>query len=242
MLVGECTFFENSGGGIMRSAIAFLLIALLATAASASFFDIFTEITTSVSGPPYPTTVLPFQVVKIGDPAPVQKMNFNYSLPVNLASHVTASTQGGGGGGGRVGVLNFYADTQPENRIMAPDSFFDIFLEISSMPGSTTGSHFMCADSFFDIFLEISMPGVGEEEIHVHGEALQNAHFNPALSGYNTHIDSFFDIFTEITLPPEPEFDLDQPYMRYVVDITPEPATLGLLTLGGLALLRRGRK
>ena len=54
------------------------------------------------------------------------------------------------------------------------------------------------------------------------------------------HIDSFFDVFAEVSI------DGGQTWMAATdsvhIELVPEPATLGLLLVGGLALLRRRRK
>ena len=53
------------------------------------------------------------------------------------------------------------------------------------------------------------------------------------------HIDSFFDVFAEVSI------DGGQTWMAATdsvhIELVPEPATLGMLLLGGLALLRRKR-
>jgi hypothetical protein len=56
------------------------------------------------------------------------------------------------------------------------------------------------------------------------------------------HIDSFFDVFTELSINGGP-FDLqaDEPLHMELARL-PEPATLSLLALGGIAMLRRKRK
>ena len=54
------------------------------------------------------------------------------------------------------------------------------------------------------------------------------------------HIDSFFDVFAEVS--PDGGNSWIAATNSVHIELVPEPATLGLLLLGGLALLRRGRR
>ena len=56
------------------------------------------------------------------------------------------------------------------------------------------------------------------------------------LGGGLYHIDSFFDVFTEMRVGGGPWMPSDYSTHMFLI---PEPATLSLLALGGLALLRR---
>ena len=59
------------------------------------------------------------------------------------------------------------------------------------------------------------------------------------LGGGLYHIDSFFDVFTELSVDGGANWTASDYGTR--MTLTPEPATLSLLALGGLALLRRRR-
>ena len=60
------------------------------------------------------------------------------------------------------------------------------------------------------------------------------------LGGGNFQIDSFFDIFTELSVNGG-LFDPDSNGPARM-ELCPEPASLGLLIIGGLALLRRRKR
>ena len=57
------------------------------------------------------------------------------------------------------------------------------------------------------------------------------------LGGGLYHIDSFFDVFTELSVDGGQTWIASDSYAHMV--LVPEPATLGLLIIGGLVLLRR---
>jgi len=59
------------------------------------------------------------------------------------------------------------------------------------------------------------------------------------LGGGLYHIDSFFDVFTELSIDGGSSWITSDSSVR--MTLVPEPATLGLLVLGGLAVLRRRR-
>ena len=59
------------------------------------------------------------------------------------------------------------------------------------------------------------------------------------LGGELYHIDSFFDVFTELSVDGGSWIACDSSTHMY---LTPEPGTLSLLALGGLAVLRRRRR
>lgn len=58
------------------------------------------------------------------------------------------------------------------------------------------------------------------------------------LGGGLYHIDSFFDVFFDLSMHG-PGGPWEAPDVAQMVDGTPEPATLGLLALGGLAIVNR---
>jgi hypothetical protein len=139
------------------------------------------------------------------------------------------------------------------------DSFFDIFIEVSTDGGGTwTGATGYPARSFFDIFvnhgggggggailypmevlsLDLSpMPGVQIRESPTRAsDGMTTVRTVPG--GYM--IDSFFDIFTEVSMDGGHTWvPSEGPPVH--MEGTPEPATLSVLALSGLALLRRRR-
>ena len=60
------------------------------------------------------------------------------------------------------------------------------------------------------------------------------------IGGGMYHIDSFFDVFTEVSIDGGGNWTASASSARMV--LIPEPATLGLLAMGGLAVLRKRRK
>jgi hypothetical protein len=146
-------------------------------------------------------------------------------------------------------------------------------------------------DSFFDIFIEVSTGGGGTWDLMTgRGEARWRFHGGPSVAGVQPFeaeilymlvpihpvvgvggaggmvmiresptrsssgsgdvggggggggymIDSFFDIFTEVSTDGGQNWSEAAQSAR--IDGLPEPATLSLLALGGLALLRRSRR
>jgi hypothetical protein len=139
------------------------------------------------------------------------------------------------------------------NQSFMIDSFFDVFC--STGQGGQVGDvvvNYLAPDSFFDIFLEMNVPTAGgEQTIHIHGTLNpdQPVAFAGGTVTTGTYgIDSFFDIFTEICSTVGNEstgyfggYNVNAPLMTMQIEIIPEPATMILLTLGGLSVVRRKR-
>ncbi len=140
------------------------------------------------------------------------------------------------------------------------DSFFDVFVTIDF-----DGGGLYHIESFFDVFTELTIEGgaglratgtfateivsmslsgnIGGHEIEIR-ESPQfqstGEHTVTDLGGGGMyHIDSFFDVFTELSVDGG-SFVASKGPIR--MDWSPEPGTLSLLALGGLAILRRRRR
>jgi hypothetical protein len=242
--------------------MAVIATAWMAASASAivcdSFFDVFTELSV---GPPYPTTTPTQTMVSFEKEAGVMVQteilklgikDTTYQLPAHLAAH----DSGGGGGAGIQSFFDIYAEVTTGGGYPV-DSFFDIFLE-AAKPAIDKSSPMLAkppavtyADSFFDIFVEVTVGGEEEEEmdiLHLHGDIGPGQPLTFDHVGTGNVADSFFDIFVEIdvdgggggggVLPDVPLVKMTMTGIH-----TPEPGTLVMVVLGGLALLaRRGRR
>lgn len=138
------------------------------------------------------------------------------------------------------------------------DSFFDIAYSFSS------GGDFH-VDSFFDISTELSITGTentnGRQEFDTEilsmsltggysdtqlrlGSGRHHGHVTVLkLSDTQYQVDSFFDIWTEISLDDGQNwYGANEPLHFELTNIVPEPATMGLLALGSLMMIRRSHK
>jgi hypothetical protein len=171
-------------------ALACALVATLAGAAQASFFDVFLE--SWSPAPPYPTTT-PVRFNVIDDAGtglvPLQRM----SLGLNGAGQV---------GGPAYATLGTGSDGGAEPGLLAPDSFFDVFLE-SATPAPGGGQPTI--SSFFDVFTEITWSAGG-----VRGTMVpMDATYPPGDSRRWIKVqylapDSFFDVFFQVAVPELP--------------------------------------
>jgi len=221
-----------------RAALVALVLGVGGSLASASFFDIYGPDRTLTGGPPYPSDPpIVFPVVQSGETLPIEEVSFCYTLQPEIASRVRASSLGGGGGGG-AGVLEYFIDDQGAQSAQSAriDGFFDVY-GLTGGRGTVTGHTCTYADSFFDIFVELTIPDVGPQQVRIHGQAGSGVHFGPVTP--QMYADSFFDIFTELTIPDP--ISPEVPVMTQTITITPEPASLSLLAVGGLMVLRRRR-
>jgi len=229
----------------MRYAIAALFVlAICAPGAWAARYEWDTNYDTVTGGPPYPTVPLIVFDVTREETLHAEKVSFTYSMPGDAVSHAMASLMGGGGGGG-AGVLDIYMDGQPPEGGTYVDSFFDIY-SVGGERGTVSSHSWQFGDSFFDVFAEISIPDVGWQEFHAHGQINPG---QPMTFGETCAVvividddkkeKSGFDVFAALD-PSGGPVNLEAPLMTVTLEITPEPATLSLLALGVcLPLLRR---
>jgi len=110
----------------------------------------------------------------------------------------------------------------------------------------------VATSSFFDITYMVEMPGEAPLIYRLHGEVaepllgkawLLGMDPQPAGGGGGGMIDSFFDVYFDMEITPDAYglIGVDTPVLNLELtgEQIPEPFTLGMLALGGLALLRR---
>ena len=204
-----------------------------------SFFDVFVE---DVLGPPYPTGAVRIGV--LNSPETGGSMIQTEMVSLSLTGRGPQDTPV---------TARPRADNRDRSGLQT-DSFFDVFFEVDSFP----------ANSFFNIFVEVESHGNGDsdEDRDVDGNdtlltvgyasgaqqtLLLEFRPGPGLQISDAHFpaESFFDVFVEIDLLGAATFNRNQPVLevrmtgQYTI---PEPATLSLLALGGLALIRRRKR
>ena len=205
----------------------------------------------NLEGPPYPTSSLEVGINlknsagQLNEIARLQTSLKGAAMPLRMASH--------NGGGGDFAVDSFfdifYDGTQSD---FPADSFFDVFFDIyapGSGPGivsaaSTLNSNY-AVDSFFDITYQIEFEDGGSLTLDLRGDPLPGVTLGVVkLNHDNFSVDSFFDVFTELTVDfGDSNLELGNPLVRARLrgNYTPEPTTIFLLALGGLALRRKRR-
>jgi hypothetical protein len=174
-------------------ALILVCLALVTHAAPAraqdSFFDVFLE--SWMPAPPYPTTT-PARFDVLNDAGaglvPLQRLSMGLTN-AGLVGGATLSTLGTGSNGAEPGYL-------------APDSFFDVFLE-SAVPPPGGGQTVM--NSFFDIYTEVfwSAGGVRGTMVPI------DATYPPGDVRRWVKVqwlapDSFFDVWFQVAVPELP--------------------------------------
>ena len=231
--------------------IVVALQVVVSTAAASDFF--FEAWPSNTGGPPYPTDLVDVGVYRDVSGTMVETCRIKAAL--SDASYVPAV------GGKAPEKLHSYHSSQ-----YSVDSFFDVFTELSlgDFPGTSFRYNFFEAwpssagpgieqavptlnfavDSFFDITYEIDFVDGTSALLNITGTP------GPGLIFTDVHIedpsiDSFFDVFTELTVNDAPVLALDSEplvHMTMTGTFVPEPTTLGLLCLGGWAVIRRRKK
>jgi hypothetical protein len=208
------------------------------SAAPDSFFDIFLE---SASSPPLPSSATRIEVnnhlVEGGPYLPTAELDLGLGASQSSSWGPTTLTLTKSLSGDKV-----IGDIQPS--IMAPDSFFDIFLE-SFNPGQSGSQPIvgtpvvMAPDSFFDIFLECAGPAPGTRQTYnLHGVPAAGITFSGVgITNFNPSAGTF-DIVGQMNVPNGYTFTPGSTAMTVTVTgaLVPEPSTLVLLLAGVLGL------
>jgi len=225
-----------------------------AGSAGAQAIDVYFDVDESLNyseGPPYPSA--PEIITKVFDKAspmlaglPLEQVSFNYSMtPPELETYMLASDSGGGGGsGGTTMAMDCFVKIDSPDPPPGPMAF-DMFLKIDS-PGGAPLNVVMTdeyhVDSFFDVFFDVYLPDGGIMSHHVHGYVPATQPLSLTGCGLDTTTPSeAFDCYLTIEGVPEGTIDKSTPLLMTTVvgEYVPEPASIGLLSMGGLALLRR---
>ena len=222
-----------------------------------SFFDVFSELSVS-SGPPYPATDSINMAIgheEATDQPPVTdavlRANLKNVVPVTTVVEVHAHATGGKVGLGTWNSNARFDDFSYSSESYPVDSFFDVFFDIDLPAGGSPilnavpNTNFV-VDSFFDITYRIDFADGGYHNLQLHGEVQPGV---PGLRFTNVEVqntflvDSFFDVFFDITVTDPQAINFDEPIVQLTMSgsYVPEPATLGLLLLAGLAVLTRKR-
>jgi len=162
------------------------LLLLSSAPAHASFFDVFLE--SWSPAPPYPTTT-PVRFAVFDDFGAGQTQVQTLQFGLNSAGQV---------GGDLYSTLGSGRDGEETPGLLAPDSFFDVFLEsVTPAPGGGQPT----VSSFFDIFMEVCLPAGS------HGQLVPiNGDFPSSDPRHWVTVqwiapDSFFDVFMDVAVP-----------------------------------------
>ena len=216
-----------------------------------TYFDVVQGIT---GGPPYPSS--PNILAKVFDCAspalatlPMEEVTLNYGVtPPELGTRVDVSDSGGGVGSAGT-VATFVCYLKMDSPAPPATTAFDIFLKVDSPSGvqSIVSGPVTYGDSFFDVFFDVEMSDGGVLTHHYHGETevgealpLEDISFNSVI--FDNPPAEAYDAFLNIEMNTGGAV-LDPSIPLMTIELTgtyvPEPATLSLLALSGLALLRR---
>lgn len=220
-----------------------------------SFFDVFTEVS---FGPPYPAVdSIGLNIGHESGPAgpiitdAVLTAGLEGVSPLDLPVEIFAHGEGSSSQYDPDWWVESFFDVfcePPDPEPIPPDSFFDVFFDLDLPSGA--GSPLLSQvpdvfhiDSFFDITFQIELPDGGLHDLILHGQTAPGVSFADVRVENVFAVDSFFDVFFELSIPdplavpPEPVM-----VMKMTGLYTPEPATLGLLALGGFAMVCRKRQ
>ncbi|HOX56149.1 MAG TPA: hypothetical protein P5205_04705 [Candidatus Paceibacterota bacterium] len=215
---------------IVACTLGLLVAPARAYLAPDSFFDVFLEVS---QGPPYPPAG-PGVLTKLGLPTLPFTQIGQVAMQVKNLTPPGATVLVGsdsGGGVGDPGVSSFF-DVFMDVPMM-PDSFFDIFTELSSavglpMPLAGEPTVVWHADSFFDVFLECDVPGQGRQFLQMSFRVPegQTTRFNPDPTPQYIAPDSFFDIFMSVSSTAGGQINPALPVFRVIMTGTlgwPQP-------------------